>query len=91
MTQHLRRVRLTSNPLSIMGQQAGYPTAAERAQAIGGITRSYLLRVERGAQMPSMAIIQRMAQAYGKDVPTVERAALQACKALARRVLEQFE
>ena len=41
--------------------------------------------------MPSMAIIERMARAYGKDVASVERAALQACKALARRVLEQYE
>ena len=91
MAQHLRRVRLTSNPLSIIGQQAGFPTAVERAAAIGSITRSYLLRVERGAQMPSQAIIQRMAQAYGRDVEQIERAALQGCKALARRVLEQYE
>jgi hypothetical protein len=41
--------------------------------------------------MPSQAIIQRMAQAYGRDVEQIERAALQGCKALARRVLEQYE
>ena len=87
----LRRVRLTSNPLSIIGQQAGFPTSAERAGAIGGITRSYLLRVERGAQMPSQAIIQRMARAYGRDEAAIERAALQGCKTLARRMLEQYE
>lgn len=87
----LRRVRLTSNPLSIIGQQAGFPTSAERAAAIGGITRSYLLRVERGAQMPSQAIIKRMAQAYGRDEAAIERAAMQGCKVLARRVLEQYE
>ena len=87
----LRRVRLTSNPLSIIGQQAGFPTAQDRAAAIGGITRSYLLRVERGAQMPSRAIIQRMAKAYDREESTIERAALQGCKALARRILEQYE
>lgn len=87
----LRRVRLTSNPLSIIGQQAGFPTAQERAAAIGGVTRSYLLRLERGAQLPSRAIILRMAKAYDRDEATIERAAYQGCKALARRILEQYE
>jgi transcriptional regulator with XRE-family HTH domain len=91
MTEHIRKVRLTNNPLSMLGQQAGYPTSTERAAAIGGITRSYLLRVERGAQMPSQAIIDRMAKAYDKSPETIYRAAVQGCKSLARRVLEQFE
>jgi hypothetical protein len=41
--------------------------------------------------MPSQAIIKRMAQAYGRDEAAIERAAMQGCKVLARRVLEQYE
>lgn len=83
-------MRLTSNPLAIIGQRAGYETSAKRAEALGNITRSYLLRVESGRQMPSRAIIERMAEVYGRTPDDIYRAAMEGCKTLARRMLEQY-
>ena len=68
----LPKMRLSANPLSIIGQRAGYATSEARAQAIGGVTRSYLLRCERGAQMPSQELIERMAQVYARPVEDIQ-------------------
>jgi transcriptional regulator with XRE-family HTH domain len=85
-----RRVRLASNPLSRIGQRAGFSTALERATALG-VSRSYLLQVERGAHLPSPRLIESMAKAYKHPAELLEKAALAARLMLARRILEQSE
>lgn len=82
-----RRVKLTSNPLSLIGQQAGFYTLQERAEALK-ISKSHLGHVERGAHLPSPDLVDRMAVAYSRSVEQVERAARLGRENLARRILE---
>ena len=61
-----KKMRLTVNPLAIIGQMAGLPTLTARAQAIG-ISRGYLAHIERGQAQPSEDVIAKMAVAYERD------------------------
>lgn len=85
-----RPMRLTSNPLAVFGQRAGFPTAAERAAAVG-ISRSHLLHVERGAVRPSLEVVSKMAEAYKVSEGEIERAADLTRANLARRTIAQIE
>lgn len=87
-TKRRRRVRLASNPLSLIGQQAGYYTSAERAAKLK-CSRHHLLHIERGAAMPSPELVDRMAAAYQRTIEQIERAARLGRETLARRIIEQ--
>lgn len=85
-----RVMRLTSSPLAVLGQRAGFATAAERAAAVG-ISRSHLLHIERGAVRPSLEVVGRMAEAYHQAEGAIERAADTCQATLARRTIARIE
>ena len=83
-----RRIRLDSSPLSLLGQQAGYMTAPERATA-SGISVHTLRHLERGSFLPGPEIIDMLARAYERSVRDIERACSLTRENLLRKELER--
>ena len=79
-----RRPRKDAGDLAALGIRAGYPTATERARAVG-CSRSHLLHCERGAVLPGLDLIERMGLAYGVSQRKVEAAAESCLRRLAAR------
>lgn len=79
---------MTANLLAAMGQKAGYPTANDRAKALG-ISRSHLLHMERGEFRPSPRVVDAMCLAYHKTPEQIERAADFQIEQLATRKIAQ--
>ena len=82
-----RRPRRNSSPLAQLGINAGYPTAAARATAIG-CSMSHLHHCERGASLPGLDLIDRMVAVYGVPLEKVVGAAEQCCERLLDRAAE---
>lgn len=85
-----RTMRLTSSPLAVLGQRAGFATGAERAAAVG-VSLSHLQHIERGAVRPSLEVIEQMAEAYHESVGKIERASDLCRENLARRTIAQIK
>jgi transcriptional regulator with XRE-family HTH domain len=71
-----------------MGQQAGYMTGPERAEATG-ISVHTLRHLERGSFMPGPEIIDKLAEAYDRSVKDIERACSLTRENLLRKELER--
>jgi transcriptional regulator with XRE-family HTH domain len=82
-------MRLTDSMLARYGQDAGFITAQERADAIG-FSRSHLLHVERGDFMPSPAMVDAMARVYNQPDTKIERAARTCVENLAQRKINHM-
>lgn len=80
-----RRPSRFAGPLAAMGIKRGLVTAASRAKAIG-CSRSHLLHCERGACLPGVELLARMAQKYRAAYANVEVAAHQCVVRLERGV-----
>jgi len=79
------RPRRNAGPLAQLGIQAGLPTAVERAIALE-CSVSHLHHCERGAVMPGLDLIERMAKAYRVKPAVVEVAAHECVVLLERRI-----
>lgn len=56
-------MRLVRNPLAKLRVKAGFPHAQDAATKLG-CSASWLLNVERGANVPSVALINKMELIY---------------------------
>lgn len=56
-------MKLVRNPLAKLRVKAGFPHAQDAATELG-CSASWLLNVERGANVPSMNLINEMARVY---------------------------
>lgn len=88
MKKRSRRIRLDSSPISLLGQQAGFMTAAERATA-AGVSVHTLRHLERGSFLPGPEIIDMLAKAYKRDIRDVERACTLTHENLLRKQLDR--
>ena len=79
-----RRPPRTAGPLARLGIAAGYETAVERASALG-CSRSHLLHCERGAMLPGLDLLVRMAGTYGVGLDVVEKASRKSVRTLKKR------
>jgi DNA-binding XRE family transcriptional regulator len=85
----------SESPLAKLGIGAGFKTQTARAKALG-VSRNYLMIIERGERLPSTRLKQKMIEVYGVDDQTLYYAILLAssmytCSYTSRYLLAELQ